>query len=80
VVAEQRRHTSNKKLTGKGAEKMPEEASGFKPMPGGGVRAAHDPHSESDWTCSAMTGDRKPNPAAGKTSKADIVAALKTSF
>ena len=31
-------------------------------------------------TCSAMTGERKPNPAAGKTAKADIVAGLKASF
>jgi hypothetical protein len=30
--------------------------------------------------CSGLTGERKPNPAQGKTSKADIVAALKASF
>ena len=31
-------------------------------------------------TCSGLTGERKPNPATGKTAKADIVAGLKTSF
>ena len=31
-------------------------------------------------TCSSLTGERKQDPATGKTSKADLVAALKESF
>src|SRR5262252_6866852 len=65
----------------KAAEKMPEEAYSFKPTPemqSFGERIAHIAGQTSG--CSGLTGERKPNPAQGKTSKADLVAALKTSF
>jgi hypothetical protein len=60
---------------------MPEEAYSFKPTPemqSFGERIAHI--ANQIGTCSAMTGERKPSAAAGKTSKADLVAALKASF
>ena len=65
----------------KAAEKMPEEAYSFKPTPEMetfGQRMIHI--ANQIGTCSRLTGERKPNPAAGKTAKADIVAGLKTSF
>ncbi len=65
----------------KAAEKMPEDAYGFKPTDGQetfGQRVAHV--AAQIGTCSALTGERKPNQAAGKTAKADLVAALKASF
>ena len=65
----------------KAAEKMPEEAYSFKPTPemqSFGERIAHI--AGQTGTCSGITGERKPNPAQGKTSKADLVAALKASF
>ena len=63
------------------AAKMPEENYSFKPTPemqSFGDRIAHIAGQMGN--CSSITGERKPNPAQGKTSKADIVAALKTSF
>ena len=82
VVAEQKTaYTNNKNNLIKAAEKMPEEAYSFKPTPemeAFGQRMIHI--ANQIGTCSAMTGERKPNPAAGKTAKADIVAGLKTSF
>ena len=82
VVAEQKTaYTNNKNNLIKAAEKMPEEAYSFKPTPemeAFGQRMVHI--ANQIGTCSAMTGERKPNPAAGKTAKADIVAGLKTSF
>jgi hypothetical protein len=65
----------------KAADKMPEEAYSFKPTPdlqSFGERVAHVAGQIA--TCSGLTGERKPNPATGKTSKADLVAALKASF
>jgi hypothetical protein len=65
----------------KAAEKMPEDAYNFKPTPemqSFGERVAHI--AGQTGTCSGLTGERKPNPAQGKTSKADLVAALKASF
>jgi hypothetical protein len=65
----------------KAAEKMPEDAYSFKPTPevqSFGERVAHIANQIA--TCSALTGERKPSQAAGKTAKADIVAALKASF
>jgi DinB family protein len=65
----------------KAAEKMPEADYNFKPTPemqSFGERIAHI--AGQTGTCSGLTGERKPNPAQGKTSKADIVAALKASF
>jgi hypothetical protein len=82
VVAEQKTaYTNNKNNLIKAAEKMPEEAYSFKPTPemeAFGQRMIHV--ANQIGTCSAMTGERKPNPAAGKTAKADIVAGLKASF
>jgi hypothetical protein len=65
----------------KAAEKMPEDAYSFKPTPelqDFGQRVAHV--AGMIGTCSAITGERKPNPAQGKTAKADLVAALKTAI
>jgi DinB family protein len=65
----------------KAAEKMPEDAYSFKPTPemqSFGERIAHI--AGQMGPCSGVTGERKPNPAQGKTSKADIVAALKASY
>ena len=81
VVAEQKAaYTANKNNLIKAAEKMPEEAYSFKPTPemqNFGERMLHI--ANQIGTCSAMTGERKTNPA-GKTAKADIVAGLKASF
>ncbi len=82
VVTEQKTaYTNNKNNLIKAAEKMPEEAYSFKPTPemeAFGQRMVHI--ANQIGTCSAMTGERKANPAAGKTAKADIVAGLKASF
>src|ERR1035438_8844783 len=81
VIGEQKAaYTANKNNLIKAAEKMPEEAYSFKPTPEMqtfGERMAHI--AGQMGTCSGMTGERKTNPA-GKTAKADIVAALKASF
>ena len=74
-------YTNNKNNLIKAAEKMPEEAYSFKPTPEMqtfGERIAHIANQMG--TCSSLTGERKPSPAAGKTSKSDLVAALKASF
>jgi hypothetical protein len=82
VVAEQKTaYTNNKNNLIKAAEKMPEDAYSFKPTPEMetfGQRMIHI--ANQIGTCSGLTGERKPNAAAGKTAKADIVAGLKTSF
>jgi hypothetical protein len=65
----------------KAAEKMPEENYSFKPADGVetfGQRVAHIANQMG--TCSAINGQRKPSSAAGKTAKADLVAALSESF
>lgn len=65
----------------KAADKMPEDAYSFKPTPelqSFGERVAHV--AGQIGTCSGLTGERKQNPATGKTAKADLVAALKASF
>ncbi len=64
----------------KAAEKMPEEAYSFKPVPeveSFGQRIAHI--TNQIRSCSAINGAPK-QPEAGKTSKADLVAGLKASF
>jgi len=64
------------------ADKMPEEHYGFKPVPEirtFGQLVAHVADSQSR-TCSAVKGEQKALGAASKTSKADLVAALKESF
>ena len=66
----------------KAAEKMPEENYGFAPAAGietFGQRVAHIADAQIG-TCSAMTGERKAGTAKSKTSKADLVAAIKESF
>jgi DinB superfamily len=82
VIAEQKAaYTNNKNNLIKAAEKMPEEAYSFKPTPeveAFGARMIHI--ANQIGTCSGLTGERKPNPAAGKTAKAEIVAGLKASF
>jgi uncharacterized damage-inducible protein DinB len=64
------------------AEKMPEEAYDFKPTPEqrtfGGL-VAHVADSQAR-TCSTVNGEPKSVGAASKTTKADLVAALKQSF
>jgi len=82
VIAEQKMaYEGNRNNLVKAAEKMPEADYSFKPAPemqSFGERIAHI--AGQMGTCSMLTGERKPNPAMGKTSKADIVAALKASF
>ena len=82
IVTDQKAaYNGNKTNLIKAAEKMPEEAYSFKPTPemqSFGERIAHI--ANQIGTCSALTGERKPSQATGKTAKADIVAALKASF
>lgn len=64
------------------AEKMPEDQYGFKPtsdIRSFGQLIAHVADSQAR-TCSAVTGEMKSINAASKTTKADLVAALKESF
>jgi hypothetical protein len=64
------------------AEKMPEENYSFKPTPdirSFGELIAHVADSQTR-TCSAVNGEAKQPNAASKTTKADLVAALKESF
>ncbi|MEO8596892.1 MAG: DinB family protein [Candidatus Solibacter sp.] len=82
VVTEQKAaYTGNKTNLIKAAEKMPEDAYSFKPTPEMETFGARMIHIANQiGTCSGLTGERKTNPATGKTSKADIVAGLKASF
>jgi hypothetical protein len=62
------------------AEKVPESGYSFKPAPTVrtfGENIAHIAEYQM-MICSAAKGEHEPNPAAGKTSKADLIAALKT--
>ena len=64
------------------AEKMPEEDYGYKPTPdirSFGSLVAHVADSQTR-ACNALRGEQKPATASSKTTKADIVAALKESF
>jgi uncharacterized damage-inducible protein DinB len=64
------------------AEAMPEENYGFRPAPAEmsyGQWVAHIADSMTRY-CGIVTGDPKAPDAASKTSKADLVAALKSSF
>jgi hypothetical protein len=66
----------------KAAEKMPEDNYNFKPVDAVetfGQRVAHIADAQLPG-CSGMTGERKMGSAKSKTSKADLVAALKESF
>ncbi len=63
------------------AEKVPEADYGFRPTPDVRTFGEEVAHA-AEWqtiACSAAKGEQQPNPAAGKTSKADIIAALKAS-
>src|SRR5215470_13283364 len=64
------------------ADKMPEEGYGFKATPEVrpfGQLIAHV--ADTQWRiCSTVKGEQKQGDAASKTSKADLVAALKASF
>jgi len=83
VVAESKQtYTGVKNNFIKLAEKMPEENYNFKPVPEirtFGQLMAHMADSQLR-TCSAVNGEMKQGTAASKTSKADLVAALKDSF
>lgn len=64
------------------AEKMPEDGYSFEPGPGSrpfGQWVAHVADSQAG-ACSGINGERKQIGAASKTSKADLIAALKESF
>jgi uncharacterized damage-inducible protein DinB len=66
----------------KAAEDMPEDAYSFQPTESErnfGAWVAHVADAQAG-TCSAIAGERKNIGAASKTSKADLVAALKQSF
>ena len=75
-------YTGLKNNLTKMAEKMPEENYSFKPTPEirtFGQLIGHIADSQAR-TCSAVTGEQKNLGASSKTSKADLVAALKESF
>ena len=64
------------------ADKMPADSYTFRPVPEVetfGRRIAHIADANMN-VCSGLNGERKPLGAAAKTSKADLVAALKESF
>ena len=75
-------YTSVKNNLMKSAEKMPEENYGFKPSPEMRSFAEVLGHvAESQMrSCSAALGEQKSVNAMGKSSKADVTAALKTAF
>lgn len=62
------------------AEKVPESGYSFRPTPEVRTFGENIAHVAEYQTiiCSAAKGEQQPNPAAGKTSKADLIAALKT--
>lgn len=75
-------YTAIKNNLTKMADKMPEEHYSFKPTPEVrtfGQLVAHIADAQTR-TCSAVRGEQKSADAASKTSKADLVAALKDSF
>ena len=75
-------YTSVKNNLLKAADKMPDENYSFKPTPEvqtWGQRVAHMADSNIG-TCARLKGEQKSVGAASKTSKADLVAALKESF
>ena len=66
----------------KAAEKMPDDAYGFKPTPdirSFGALVAHVADAQTRF-CNAAMGEQKNATAGSKTTKADIVAALKDSI
>lgn len=66
----------------KAAEKAPESDYDFKPVPEIrtlGALIAHIADAQA-FTCAAVAGGQRPSSASSKTTKADLVAALKASF
>jgi hypothetical protein len=82
LIAEQKAaYTAVKNNLIKAAEKMPEDAYSFKPTPEVQTFAQRIAHIAAQiGTCSGLTGERKTSDANNKTAKADLVAALKSSF
>jgi len=81
ISAQKNVYTSAKNNWLKTAEKMPEQDYNFKPTPdvqSFGERIAHMAGQAAG--CARIRGEQKQNPATGKTSKADLTAALKASF
>lgn len=77
-----RAYTNIKNNLMKAAEDMPEDGYGFMPTKDErnfGAWVAHVADAQAG-TCSGIGGERKNIGAASKTSKADLVAALKESF
>jgi hypothetical protein len=77
-----RAYNSIKTNLTKAAEDMPEDGYSFQPSKeerNFGAWVAHVADAQAG-TCSAITGERKNIGAASKTSKADLIAALKQSF
>ncbi len=75
-------YTAIKNNLQKMAEKMPEENYSFKPTPDVrtfGQLVGHVADAQTR-TCAGVKGEQKPANAGSKTSKADLVAALKESF
>ena len=64
------------------AEKMPDDAYSFKATPDVRTFAGVMAHiiDSNGRTCAAIAGSTAPESAGSKTAKADVVAALKTSF
>ncbi|MES1258403.1 MAG: DinB family protein [Acidobacteriota bacterium] len=81
VAESKQRYAAIRDNLHKAAEAMPEESYSFKPMPeirSFGELMAHIADAQAN-ICGAATGHPKPVGAAKKTSKADIVGALKES-
>ncbi|MBZ5576318.1 MAG: DinB family protein [Acidobacteriia bacterium] len=82
AAAVKQSYNQMKGLLTRAAEEMPDEGYSFQPTPaernfGGWV--AHVAESQMN-TCSTIAGARKSSDAGSKTSKADLMAALKESF
>ena len=75
-------YTAGKTKIMAAADQMPEAGYAFQPVPeerNFGQWVAHVADLQAQW-CGGVTGDTKQLGAASMTSKADLVAALKTSF
>ena len=82
LIAEgKQEYTNIRNFLLKAVEKMPEEDYGFKPTPelqSFGQRVAH--MAAQIRTCAIVKGEQKQSDAASKTSKGDLVAALKAAL
>lgn len=77
-----RMYEGTKNNLSRAAEKVPEDVYGFKPAPTVRTFGEEVGHAV-EWnmiSCASVKGEPATNPAAGKTSKADLVAALKSAF